>query len=92
MPKPAHERMVLDARDDVLRIVLPNGMMLEFEISPEQMVALNVWAFARKTVHIIEGVRRVEPFTPIAQSRVIPHLVATSMPRLGAMPTAVPCA
>lgn len=56
-----------NGRSDVLTVVMPQGTEIEVELTPEQMCDLSVWAFCRKTVHIINGVRRIEPFTPITQ-------------------------
>jgi hypothetical protein len=65
MLNPQYERLILDPASDTLRVMLPSGMEVAFELSPAQMSALSRWSFARKIFHIIMGARQVEPFAPI---------------------------
>lgn len=55
--------LLLDPKVDQFKFkVRPDGTELVLDLTPEQMQAVSVWAFARKITHIIEGRRIVEPF------------------------------
>lgn len=59
----------LDPLTDSIILQWPDGACIGFAFSSEEMVEISKWAFTRKTVHIILGERRVDPFSPISASQ-----------------------